>query len=817
MGIARLRGRPGRSWVLKLFIGLVLLVLGIGTFGVGFTLAVFKEYSQNLPSVDKLRTYQPSETTYIYSADGKLIASLYKENRVWVPFNRIPQVLKDAFIATEDSRFYEHQGFDPVGIVRAAYDDLRGAQTQGASTITMQLTRGIFLTPEQSLERKIREVLLSMEIEKKFTKDEIFELYMNQIYLGSGAYGVEAAARTYFNKHVKDLTLPEAAVIAGLPAAPSEYSPLINPEAAKDRQIKVLDRMLDTGKITHAQYVAAMKAPIRTASRQRQQALLKYPYFTSYVIHELSQKYPEDLLYRGGLRIYTTLDTRMQRIGEKVVRQHIAEDGPAFNANEAALACVENGTGYIKCLVGGTHWDQKNQFNRAWQSTRQPGSAFKIFVFSAAFEDGYTPNSLITDQPMSFKVSATEIYTPKNSDSRFAGTMQIDKCIQVSRDVPAIHMANQVGLDRVIDTANKMGIKEHIDPNLSIALGAVDVTPLEMASAVSVVPQMGVRIEPTPIKLIKDFDGNIIEDNRFPYKEPVLSEATCSAMIHCLEMVIKGGTGYKADGLGRPEAGKTGTTDEHRDAWFVGFTPEITTAVWIGNDDYSRMNHVYGGDVSAPLWGDFMKQALAKVPVHQFGVVEHGKIGVLMCKETHLRAAATCPDTVREFFAPGSVPQQWCRKHSINVVGGGRFASLNRNGLHGNVTGIHAEEVQVGSVSGPTTHKTGTSAHHAAEQQHFSNDAPAEQDTPDDVKATPGSPDESQPLDIHPTPIEPPPDVQATPFQPAPPILHVAPAHNPPPHNAAPQPPPPPPPAAPPGGDTGGAGDNLDSGQGPDR
>ncbi|HEY3997303.1 MAG TPA: PBP1A family penicillin-binding protein [Candidatus Xenobia bacterium] len=769
--MARLRGRPRRSWWLKGFLGFLLLLVGGVCFAGGFVLSVVNQFSQNLPDVDKLRTYEPSETTNIYSADGKLIATLFKENRIWARFDKIPQVLKDAFIATEDARFYEHSGVDPVGIARAAVADLEGQHaSQGASTITMQLTRGIFLSPEVSAERKIREILLAMQIEKRFTKDEIFELYMNQIYFGSGAYGVEAAAHTYFGKKLKDLTLDEAAVIAGLPAAPSEYSPLVNPKAAKERQIWVLTRMQATQKINHQQMADAIERPIVTAHQHRQEALLKYPYFTTYVIHELSQRYPEDVLYRGGLRVYTTLDTRMQKQAQQAVVDGIANRGLSYNAHQSALVCVENGTGFIKAMVGGTKWSIKNQFNRAWQSTRQPGSSFKIFVYSAAMEDGYTPDSIITDAPVSFKVSANETYTPKNSDGRFWGSMPLWRTVQFSRDIPAIRMANQVGLNRVIDVANHMGIKERIPQNLSIALGAVDVTPLEMASAFTVIPQLGIRIESTPIKLIKDFEGNIIEDNRNPYnKESVLSEATCSSMISMMRKVIEAGTGTSAN-IGRPACGKTGTTDQHRDAWFVGFSPEYSTAVWVGNDDYSRMAGAYGGDVAAPIWGAFMKAALAKTPVHQFGMVEKGKIGVLMCKDTKCRAASTCPDVYREFFSPDALPERWCRRHSIDVVGGGRFAGVNLN----RQPGAHMEEVELGSTSPAKTRKPAAAATGARPDRHDTEPPPDNGPTPDengDVKATPGD-ENGNPVDIHPpacppapasTPAPPPDNVEPPP------------------------------------------------------
>ncbi|MHB2018679.1 MAG: transglycosylase domain-containing protein, partial [Candidatus Xenobia bacterium] len=308
-----------------------------------------------------------------------------------------------------------------------------------------------------------------------------------------------------------------------------------------------------------------------------------------------------------------------------------------------------------------------NQFNRAWQAQRQPGSAFKIFVYSAALEDGYTPDSSITDAPFAIRVNSADVYAPHNSDQRYWGTMPIRRALQYSRDIPALRMINQIGIQQVIDTANRLGIEEHLEPVLPLALGAADLTPLELASAVSTLPDLGTHVEPTCIKKVFDANGHVLEDNTHPYRERVLSEQTAYAMDEMLQNVIAAGTGTAAQ-IDRPAAGKTGTTDDFRDAWFVGFTPDLLAAVWSGNDDYSPTLHGFGGTISAPIWHDFMLPALAGRPKRQFGVTRHGKIGVLMCTDSHERAAATCPHVKRMFFAPDKVPQKWCTVHTLHAV-----------------------------------------------------------------------------------------------------------------------------------------------------
>jgi len=646
-----------------------LLILGLAIAGVTSLTALLNHYAEGLPDVSKLRYFEPSETTRIYSADGKLIGTLFKENRTWTPYDQMSPYLIKAILAVEDSRFYQHHGVDPIGVLRAAvYDVLNPkAGKQGASTITMQLARNLFLTFDQNLERKIKEILLASQIEKKFTKEEILELYLNQIYFGAGAYGVQAASKTYYNKNAKDLSVSEAALVAGLPQAPSEFSPLVSEKAAKHRQILVLGRMYDQKHLSYKQYRAALleaRHPTFMTKKAQEFQVLEVPYFTTWVIRQLHERYDEDLLYRGGLRIHTTVDLRLQKLAEQTVRQLIRQDGPGLRADCSALVCIENKTGYVRAMAGGLGWTQKSQFNRAWQANRHPGSSFKPLVYATALEAGYTPDSIINDSPYKIQVSATEEWEPKNSDHAFMGPITIRTALQNSRNVVAVKLLMLVGAERIIEFAYRCGITEKLYPNPSMALGAVELSPLEMATAYTVFPNLGLHTDVTGIKVIFDSDGNPIEDNTFPKQEEVLSEISAMAMIEMMVNVVENGTGTMARLSGYQVAGKTGTTDDYRDAWFCGYTPQFTTAVWVGNDNNTQMANSFGGNLPARIWQHFMTAAMAGQPSIPFGLLDKGKVSVQMCRDSKKRACMGCYRTFRVSFAPGSVPLGFCSLHA---------------------------------------------------------------------------------------------------------------------------------------------------------
>jgi penicillin-binding protein 1A len=648
-------------------LSMFLLFLGIGLAGVSMVRTVLDHYRADLPDVSTLTYYEPSLTTRIYSSDGALIGTLYRENRTWTKLDKISPALLDAILAIEDSRFYQHRGVDPKGVIRAVMSKATGSGgKQGASTITMQLARALFLSQKQTLDRKLKEVLVATEIEKNFTKDEILELYLNQIYLGSGAYGVHAAAGTYFGKKPIDLTPAEASLIAGLPQAPSEYSPFEDEEAAKKRQKLVLGRMLTIKKLTQEEYDKAIKEVDAQKFKHRNQTnrvILKVPYFTTYVIKQLYRQFDEEMLFRGGLNIYTTVDLKLQRKAELVVKELVNKDTQYLNVHQGACVTVENGTGYIRAMVGGTGWKDEGQFNRAWQAERQPGSSFKTFVYSTAIECGFPPSTTIADSPINI-----DGWKPNNSDRKFYGPMSMANGMKQSRNVVAVRAMQMVGVQRVVETARKMGIKGKLSMVPSLALGAADLTVLEMADAVSTIPNGGVRIPATPIKLITDKDGNVVVDNRFPKKTDVLAESTASHMMEMMRGVVVGGTATNAYMPNHEAAGKTGTTDSYRDAWFVGYTRDYTTAVWVGNDDYAKMWRAFGGDLPARIWKNVMLYANRNTPESKLPITRPSKVGVLMCADTKQRIGPKCPKSYRELVPRFGIPKRYCPVHGAPKV-----------------------------------------------------------------------------------------------------------------------------------------------------
>lgn len=687
------RAKQRRKGCLRWLILLFLLFLGalVAAFIVGYS--VVRHFSKGLPDVSALKGYEPSQTTRIYSSQGELIATLFKENRTYSKFEDIQPAMLNAIVAVEDSRFRQHIGVDIRGVLRAAVYDFRhqGAH-QGASTITMQLARNLFLTPTRSLERKIREILLSLEIEKKFTKDEILELYLNQIYFGSGAYGIASASELYFDKKPSELTIAEASLLAGLPQAPSEFSPFVDERAARMRQILVLGRMRETNAITQSEYRQALDETKHFKFKKKKQVvdyeLLKYPYFTTYALHALSDKYSDELLYRGGLTIHTTLDVHLQTQCEKILKSMINTDGRKLGADTGAIVLIENRTGYIRALVGGMGWSQASQFNRAWQARRQPGSTFKPLVYATAMEEGWTPDSKIDDKPLTINLPGGEVWKPHNSDLTFMGEIDLRTALKYSRNVAAARLAQKVGLENVIKLARKAGIEEKLPPHPSLALGSVECTPLEMARAYTIFPNDGIGVEATAIKRVVDGTGEAVEEHQFANKRDVLSSKSAQEMVSMMRGVVEEGTATKANLAKHEAAGKTGTTDSFRDAWFVGFTADYTAAVWVGKDDNSKMKRSYGGDLPARIWKKVMNTALeGREPTKFFldqmhgpsgksqaesGSSEatesatsesHSKVIITVCKETHLRAQPGCP-AIEKVEVDSAADIGWCTRHS---------------------------------------------------------------------------------------------------------------------------------------------------------
>ena len=617
----RRRRRRRMSLFGRIVWGTLAAVFLLVLFVAGTVAGIIYSYSQHLPDISKMADFQPSRSTHVYARDGTLLANLFRQNRTWVPIAGIPQQVRNAFIATEDQHFYTHHGVDVFGILRAAIADYRHEEFQGASTITQQLARKLFLSNEVSISRKVQEALLAMEIERYYTKDEILERYLNLIYFGSGAYGIQAAAHTYFGEDVSRLSLAQAALLAGLPAAPSDYSPYVNLARAQARQRHVLERMASAGYITAAQAADAQLAPLGLiGERATGLQSFAYPYFTTYVIAQLEQTFGKQAVYEGGYEVDTTLDPKLQREAQEAVDWGVSRaKAEGIGAHQAALVAIRPSTGEILAMVGGAGgFRLDNQFNRAWQALRQPGSSFKAYVYTAAIDGGMPATSLVDDSPISYPMGDGTTWSPMDDDDRFLGPVTLRYALAQSRNVVAVRLAQQLGIDRVIEYAHRMGVKAKLDPVLSLALGSSGVSVVDQAAGYATIANQGVHIDPSSIRTVKDALGATILDNRFPSETEVTSAGTAYVMTTMLEGVIKEGTGYPNADIGRPAAGKTGTTTNFRDAWFVGFTPDLVTAVWLGNDDYSRMNESYGGNVPARTWARFMKAALAHTPKHDF-------------------------------------------------------------------------------------------------------------------------------------------------------------------------------------------------------
>lgn len=595
-------------------LGITMLASSIGAGGlVGLALSF-----RNLPDVRVLRNYVPSETSYIYDINGTLLSSLHDEaNREVVELNEISPDLKRAVLAIEDSYFFSHHGINPSGIARAFLANLEEGETvEGGSTITMQLVKNLFLTPERTISRKIAEAVLSLRLEQVFTKDQILEMYLNQVYWGHNTYGVETAAVSYFKKSSSDLNLAEAAMMAGLIQAPEVYSPFINYEKAKERQAIVLDRMRRIGWITPEEEAAAKATPIQlgeiTSFRTSQS-----PYITDAVMQELTTRFGKEAVLQGGMRVQTTIDLSFQQMAEETVKEGIASiRRQGLYADQMALVAVDPRTHFVKAMVGGVDYT-KSQYNRAIQALRQPGSAFKPFVYYAAFASGnYTPDSVVMDTPVSYP-DGDSYYTPQNYDGSFAGAMSIRQALAQSRNIPAIRLGQEVGINRVIEVCRTLGIKSPMEPVTSLPLGSVDLTPLEMAAAYATFASGGWQSETTTIIQVTDSQGNVLLDNT-PKPQLVLDPWAVAALNDTMQGVITRGTGTAAR-INRPAAGKTGTTSAERDIWFVGYVPQLSVAVWVGNDDYSPLGiGATGGGYVAPIWRNFMLKALSNTPVENF-------------------------------------------------------------------------------------------------------------------------------------------------------------------------------------------------------
>ncbi|WDP89853.1 MAG: PBP1A family penicillin-binding protein [Desulfobacter sp.] len=736
---------------------------------------LFFYLSQDLPKINTLKDYRPSTVTNVYSDDGRKIGEFYKERRIVIPLDEMPKNLTNAFVAAEDSRFREHPGIDIQSIVRAFIKNLKaGGIVQGGSTITQQVTKSFLLTPERTYKRKLKEAILAYRIEKKFTKDEILYLYLNQIYLGHGAYGVEAAAENYFGKHAKDLTLAECAMLAGLPQAPSKYSPFRYPDRAKQRQIYTLNRMKEEGMISNLDVTDAINTKLDIKPRKNW-FIERVPCYTEHVRRYVEKKYGAEMLYNQGLNIHTAVNIELQKMARSAVKKGLSDldkrtgyRGPIKNITalqiegfcrkiseelkgslpqkdgiyqgvvlkvddenkvtqvrvgesyglirlatmtwarkpnpqvayyqtkvkspsqvlkpgdviyvkvlneimednayefalhqepvaQAALLSIEAETGHVKTMIGGRDY-RNSQFNRAYQSRRQPGSAFKPLLYAAALDKGYTAASVIIDSPVVFEDTERDfVWKPHNYKEKFYGPTLFREALAKSRNIVTIKILQDIGIDYVIDYVRKLGITSEINRDLSISLGSSGVSLLELTNAYSVFSNLGYLIEPVFITKIYDRDNNLLESSKLVRKK-VIDMSTAYIMTSILESAVKDGTGRRVKALKRPVAGKTGTTNNLYDAWFMGYTPRYTTGVWVGLDQESPLGRgETGSRAASPIWLDYMQQALEGKPARTFNVPE----GIVFAKidaKTGLLPIEESEKTIFECFKEGTVPTEY--------------------------------------------------------------------------------------------------------------------------------------------------------------
>ena len=748
--------RPFRAFVIRFVI--VVVSVALLTAAAGALLAL-REIRKNLPPVDQLAGYRPAVASQVYAAGGELVGEFFLEKRYLVPLDKIPLVVHQAFVAAEDSSFYRHHGIDFTGITRAFFNNLSaGSVVQGGSTITQQVVKSLLLTPERSYERKLKEVLLSLRLEHQFSKDEILYLYLNQIYLGSGAYGVAAAAQVYFNKDIQDLTLSEAALLAGLPQAPSRTSPIHHAKRARSRQLYVLERMEIDGYISHEQREQASAVPVQIVPGEHRQSYGYAPDYVEYIRRQLEDRYGSRAPYELGLRIDTALDVGMQQIAERAVRRGLkaldrrrgyrgplrslsqAEAMPFLDQQQKAmpkggfppnkstealvvyaaadhlklrigaaeavlpaagmewargwkptrfrpgdvilvnveqrntatgayevsldeepdtegsfLAMDANG-GYVRAMVGG-YDSTRSQFNRAVQAFRQPGSAFKPLVYAAAFDHGYTPASLVVDSPIVFNDGSNRLWKPENYEQEFRGPTRLREALVHSMNVVTVKVAQDLGLSYLTSYLPRFGFDRPFPRNLSIALGSSEVTLFELVRAYDAFATGGKIFQPIFVTRITDGAGNVIEQWQ-PSARDALTPETAYLVTSILKSVIDRGTGRRARELNRPAAGKTGTTNEQMDAWFIGFTPELLAGAWVGFDEKKTLGkEETGGRAAVPIWTEFMQQATEKMPITDFPIPP-GIVFVNIDGKSGLRAAPGNDDVLLECFRRGTEPQQ---------------------------------------------------------------------------------------------------------------------------------------------------------------
>ena len=638
-----------------LIVFIVLLLSISGSFG-------YLVYT--IGEMEQLPEPSPPLTTRIYDCRDELMAVRYEENRVEVPLERVSEYLVNATLAVEDRRFYRHHGFDPAGLARALLSNLKGGQTsQGGSTITQQLAKNLFLSHDRTLERKFKEALYTIHLESRYHKNEILEMYLNTIYYGHAAYGIEAAAQTYFGKCAADLSLGEAALLAGLPKGPSYYSPHLNPEAAEQRQRTVLSQMVSAGFIDEDEKETALREQLgfRELSDEESPA-----YFLDYVINtELAELFNGDLnpVYRDGLNIYTTINPDMQQLAQETIAgiPTLRLDENGKRQPQGALVAIEPDTGYVRAMVGGRDF-KETSLNRAL-ALRSPGSTFKPFVYAAALENGFTAADLVSCEAVTFnEAGLEEPYTPTDFGGGFHNReLTIREALAKSCNIAAIKVHDQIGKDKAVEMARRLGISSPLGAYFSLPLGTGEVSLLELTAAFATFANGGFRIDPLVIRKVVDPQGRVLLENR-PQKEQVLDPAIAFLITDMLKGVLgEGGTASAAGSiLNRPAAGKSGTSQESKNAHMIGYTPQLVAGIYVG-DDYEKPIDFSGGGAAAPLWAWFMKLALQDSAVLDFEV-PGGIVSCSLCPESGLLRSPFCPEPLKdEFFISGTEPAEECR------------------------------------------------------------------------------------------------------------------------------------------------------------
>ncbi|MCR4820867.1 MAG: transglycosylase domain-containing protein [Elusimicrobiales bacterium] len=682
----------------------------------------------SLPSTDSLENYTPSLTTYVYDINDTMVSEFSVEKRAYLNLDRIPENLQHALVAMEDQQFYNHPGISVRGIFRSVVSNvMRGRKAQGGSTITQQLSRGIFLTAEKTIIRKIKEILLAFHIERKFSKQEILTLYLNQIYLGGGVYGVQSAAKHYFGKNVDELSLAECAMLVGLIPSPERYSPFKNPDSAKQRRKIVLDQMVSFSQrkkdkddktpnysaITKEAADLAAEEPFATEPDAKGNS--HGAYFVEHVRQQLKTLgFSDDQIYKGGYKVYTTLDINMQKVAEEVMEKYLSkydeavaqmpkpapekiidENGveqeapaPSTAPVQGAFIILDNKTGGIRCLVGGRNF-KDSKFNRALQARRQPGSTFKPFVWMAALMNGYTPASIVDDSPMAYYFDGRDwrllegatdqysidlavapfvgnpefkIWVPNNFDGKSRGPITARRALEASRNLASIYLVTRVGPTSVVDVAHQAGIdpKRFLNPVPSIGLGTSLVTPMEMTTAFSTFANGGIHVEPFAIAKVVDSQGRVVYEN-YPEETESFSPQLSYVLVNMMKGVVQRGTGVRASVLKRPLAGKTGTSQDSKDMWFIGMTPDLTAGAWMGYDDQIMMSKQdwTGGSTVLPWWTEIMSSVFKDMPVRDFTVPD-GITFVTIDQDSGKLALPTCKKKLLEAFVAGTEPHEFC-------------------------------------------------------------------------------------------------------------------------------------------------------------